>query len=168
MYGFKDCPGIQFARGLSIRGGTMVYTNALSAYKETRIRTAGPGQLIIMLYDEAVKQLDKSLELAGLNMSGKKDPARIESIGKAVVKAQDIITELMVSLDFEQGGEIAKNLFALYTWFNKELLEAHMGMDLTRITVVKNMINELRGAWVEIAAKTNAEGRPVEGINIAG
>jgi flagellar protein FliS len=146
----------------------MAYTNALSAYKETRIRTASQGQLIIMLYDEAVRQLDTSLELIGLNTSGKRDPSRIELIGKAVVKAQDIITELMVSLDFDQGGEISKNLFALYTWFNKELLEAHMEMDGKRISAVRKMMDDLRGSWVEIAATTNAEGRQVEGVNIAG
>jgi flagellar protein FliS len=146
----------------------MAYTNALSAYKETRIRTASPGQLIVMLYDEAVKQLDKSLELLSLNKSGKQDPSRIELIGKAIIKARDIITELMVSLNFDQGGEIAQNLFALYTWFNKELLEAHISMDMARIAAVKNQIVDLRGAWVEIAASTGGEGRPAEGVNIAG
>jgi len=142
--------------------------NALSAYKETRIRTASQGQLIVMLYDEAVKQLDRAVELLGLNKSGKRDPSRIEVIGKAIIKARDIITELMVSLDFDQGGEIAQNLFALYTWFNKELMEAHMSIDIVRITEVRNMVNELRGAWVETSAKTSAQGRPVEGVNIAG
>ena len=146
----------------------MPYTNALSVYKETRIRTASQGQLIVMLYDEAVKQLEKGLELLHLNKSVKHDPSRIEVIGKAIIKARDIITELMVSLDFEQGGEIAQNLFALYTWFNKELLEAHISMDVDRIGTVKNQMADLRIAWVEIAATTNAEGRAVEGINIAG
>ncbi|MDR2143857.1 MAG: flagellar export chaperone FliS [Treponema sp.] len=146
----------------------MAYTNALSAYRETRIRTASQGQLIIMLYDEAVTQLDGALELMGLNVSGKKEPGRIEHIGKAIGKTQDIVTELMVSLDFEQGGEIAKNLFALYTWFNKELLEAHMSQDLTRVTIVRNQINELREAWSEAALKSVEAGRPREGVNIAG
>lgn len=146
----------------------MSYSNALSAYKETRIRTASPGQLIVMLYDEAVKQLDKGLELLYLNKSSKQDPSRIEVIGKAIIKARDIITELMVSLDFDQGGEIAQNLFALYTWFNKELLEAHIALDIARIGEVKNQLASLRAAWVDIAAKTNTQGRPVEGVNIAG
>lgn len=146
----------------------MAYTNALSAYKETRIRTASQGQLIVMLYDEAVKQLDRGLELLSLNKSDKHDPSRIEIIGKAIIKAREIITELMVSLDFEQGGEIAQNLFALYTWFNKELLEAHMSMNIERIKEVKIQLDDLRGAWAEIAAKTSAEGHFVEGVNIAG
>jgi flagellar protein FliS len=123
-----------------------------------------------MLYDEIVKQLDRGLELLALNNGEKKDPGRIEKINKAVLKAQEIITELMVSLNFEQGGDIAKNLFALYTWFNQELLEANVKQDLRRITVVRNMANELRSAWAQIAAKNPVEtaNRPAMGVNIAG
>jgi flagellar protein FliS len=144
--------------------------NALSSYKETRIKTAGQGQLIIMLYDEAVRQLDRSLELLALNSTGKKDPGRIEQTGKAILKAQEIISELMASLNFEQGGEIAQNLFSLYTWFNRELLDANIKQDIARITAVRNMLNELRGAWQDIASRNAAvsANREVAGINIAG
>jgi flagellar protein FliS len=123
-----------------------------------------------MLYDEAVKHLDRGLELLGKNTAGKKDPGKIEQISKAVLKTQEIITELMVSLDFEQGGEIAKNLFSLYTWFNRELLEANIKQDIRRITIIRNMLSELRGAWNEIVAKTTTEsaGKAVTGVNIAG
>ena len=151
------------------RGTILAYTNALSAYRETRIKTASQGQLVIMLYDEAIRQLDQGLDLLGKNLAGKKDPGKIEKISKAVLKTQEIITELMVSLDFEQGGDIAKNLFSLYTWFNHELLEANIHQDLKRITVIRGMINELRSAWSEIAAKNAGDGvqAPV-GVNIAG
>jgi flagellar protein FliS len=151
-------------------GDILAYPNALSAYRETRVKTASQGQLIIMLYDEAVRQLDMGLDLLGLNLSGKKEPGRIEQIGKCILKTQEIITELMVSLDFDQGGDIAKNLFALYTWFNQELLEANISQDSQRITTIRGMINELRGAWSEIIAKNSAEGvgRPSAGVNIAG
>ncbi|MDR1446284.1 MAG: flagellar export chaperone FliS [Treponema sp.] len=149
----------------------MAYTNALSAYRETRIKTASQGQLVVMLYDEALKHLDRGLELLGLNASGKKDPGKIEHVNKAILKTQDIITELMVSLDFDQGGEIAKNLFSLYTWFNKELLEANIKQDRRRLTIIRNMISDLRSAWSEIAGK-NAVGTAAAGdaggINIAG
>ena len=148
----------------------MAYTNAISTYRETRVKTASQGQLVIMLYDEAVKKLDRALELLSLNAGGKKNPGNIEKISKAILKAQEIITELIVSLDFEQGGEIAKNLFSLYTWFNKELLEANIAQDIRRITIVRNQLSELRSAWMEIAAKTSSEtaGKVVAGLNIAG
>ena len=148
----------------------MAYTNAISSYRETRVKTASQGQLIIMLYEEAVRNLDRALELLELNAGGKKNPENIEKISKAVLKVQEIITELIVSLDFEQGGEIAKNLFALYTWFNKELLEANIQQDIRRIMVIRNQINELKSAWAEIAAKAGPEsaGKVVSGVNIAG
>jgi flagellar protein FliS len=146
----------------------LAYTNAISTYRETKVKTASQGQLVIMLYDEAVKCLDRGLELLALNEGGKKNPGNIEQISKAILKAQEIITELNVSLDFEQGGDIAKNLFSLYTWFNKELLEANIDQDMRRITMVRNQINELRSAWAEIAAKTETAGNAVTGLNIAG
>ena len=148
----------------------MAYTNAISTYKETRVKTASQGQLIIMLYDEAVKHLDRALELLGINSGGKKDPGNIEKISKSILKAQEIITELTVSLDFEQGGEIAKNLFSLYSWFNKELLEANIQQDLRKVTTVRNQMHELRNAWAEIAAKNGSEApaKHAAGVNIAG
>ena len=147
----------------------MAYTNAISTYRETRVKTASQGQLIIMLYDEAVKHLDRGLDLLGLNTRGKKNPGNIEKISKSILKTQEIITELTVSLDFEQGGEIARNLFSLYTWFNKELLESNIHQDIQRVTAVRNQLNELRSAWTEIAAKSSeSSGKAVTGVNIAG
>ncbi|MDR3341493.1 MAG: flagellar export chaperone FliS [Treponema sp.] len=148
----------------------MAYTNAISVYKEMRVTTASQGQLIIMLYDGAVKQLDRGLDLLGANLAGKKDPGKIEQINAAILKAQEIITELMASLDFDRGGEIAKNLLALYVWFNQELLEANIKQDVRRITIVRNLFDELRTAWATIIAKSAAESmdKPVTGINIAG
>ena len=82
----------------------MAYTSAVSSYRETKVKTASQGQLIIMLYEEAVKQLDMSLELLSQNKEGKRIPGNIEKISKSILKTQEIITELTVSLDFEQGG----------------------------------------------------------------
>ena len=148
----------------------MAYNSALSTYKETRIKTASQGQLIIMLYGEAVRQLDIALDLLETSDSGKRDPSRIEKISKAVVKTQEIVAELMVSLDFEQGGDIAKNLFSLYTWFNRELMEANIDQDAKRISGVRSLIDELRGAWQRIVVTNAAEtaNREVVGLNIAG
>jgi len=148
----------------------LAYTNAISSYRETRVKTASQGQLIIMLYEAAVKYLDGALELLSLNTGGKKNPGNIEKISKSILRVQEIITELTASLDFEQGGEIARNLFSLYTWFNRELLEANIHQDIRRITAVRNQISELKSAWAEVVAKSNSEsaGKVVAGVNIAG
>lgn len=149
-------------------GATVMNANPLAAYRETRVRTASPAQLVVMLYDEAVKQCD----VAGDLMKGdvKKNPQDIEKINAALGKVQDIITELMASLDFDAGGEIAENLFALYVWFSRELLDANLAKDYAKVGKVRTMIADLRGAWSEAATKVQGEvgsAAPV-GVNIAG
>ena len=148
----------------------MAYKDASSTYKETRIKTAGQGQLIVMLYDEAIRQLIKAIELLQLNQGDQKDPGRIEMISKAVMKTEEIITELMVSLDFEQGGEISKNLFSLYTWFNRELMEANISQDTTRMIAVKDMLCELRNTWSAVSQSVvdQPNREATVGLNIAG
>jgi len=147
----------------------LAYKNASSTYKETKIKTASQGQLILMLYDEAVRQLTMAIEMLELKNANEKIHDKIEKINKAIMKAEEIITELMVSLDFEQGGDIAKNLFALYSWFNKELLEASISQDVKRIKTVKNMFLELYDSWKKIVHTVESENRGAAvGLNIAG
>ena len=137
--------------------------NPLNAYRETKIKTASQGQLIIMLYDEAVKQLDIALE----EMSH--DVRKIDRISNAIIKTQDLITELMVSLDFEKGGDIAKNLLSLYMFFNRQLMEANMSKAPEPLSHVRKMLFELRGAWTEVIQKNRTEmNESGGGVNIAG
>jgi flagellar protein FliS len=143
----------------------MTYSNPLSTYRETRVKTASQGQLVVMLYDEAVKQLDRGITMM---KSGKENPSQIEQGSKSIQKTQAIITELMVSLNFDQGGDIAKNLFSIYTWFNQELMASNMNQDVSRIVPVRNMMDNLRQAWTEIAARTSTVGMTSNlGVDIA-
>jgi flagellar protein FliS len=146
----------------------LAYKNASLTYKETKIKTASQGQLIIMLYEEAIKQLTMAIEMLELKNANQKIHDKIEKINKAVMKAEEIITELMVSLDFDQGGDIAKNLFSLYSWFNRELLEASISQDVKRIKTVKNMFVELHDSWKQIVGTVESENRETVGLNIAG
>ena len=96
--------------------------NRLDAYKETHIKTASGGKLILMIYNEAVRQLDIALESIENN--------KLENASNSIIKTQDLVTELIVSLDFEKGGEIANSLFSLYMFFNKQLMEANINKDV--------------------------------------
>lgn len=139
----------------------------LSAYRETRVRTASPGQIVVMLYTEAVKQCDIAVDFIKKDM--KKNPQNIEAYNHSLTKVQDIITELMASLDFEAGGDIAQNLFALYMFFNREILDANIRKDAEKVGMVRRMMDELRGAWATAVSQTQSGGREVtSGINIAG
>ncbi|MCF6335913.1 MAG: flagellar export chaperone FliS [Spirochaetales bacterium] len=139
--------------------------NRLNAYKETHIKTASGGKLILMIYDEAVRQLDIALEALE---NGK---YKMDSVSNSIIKTQDLITELIVSLDFEKGGEIASSLFSLYMFFNQQLMEANIKKDIELLKKVRVYLTDLRGAWTEVVAKAGAENVQDErsgGINIAG
>ncbi len=133
-----------------------------NAYKETRVKTAGQGQIIVMLYDEAIKQIDYAVQLLD------EKTRQLDKVNNAIQKSRDIITELMVSLNMEQGGDFASRMFSIYQWFNGELMEGNIRKDSAPLRRVRNMMSEIRGAWGEIAGKTNVEGGNQRGVNIDG
>jgi len=139
-------------------------TDPLRSYKETQIKTATPGKLVVMLYDGAVKHL--SLALEGMDSRHHS----YDRVSGELVRTQDIITELMVSLDFEHGGEIARGLFNLYMWMNRQLLDGNIRKDTAPLESVRGVLLELRSAWAELAEKAGTQGsaRSASGVNIAG
>lgn len=137
--------------------------NPLNAYRETKVKTAGQGRLIVMLYDEAIKQID----LAADDL--KEGVRRYDAVNTALVRAQEVVAELMSSLNFERGGEIARNLFSLYTYFNSQLLEANLRKDAAPLAPVRVFLSELRSAWEEISKTAPVEALPAErSLNVAG
>lgn len=139
-------------------------TDQLKSYKETRIKTANQGKLIVMLYDGAIKYLNLALD------SMDETDKHYDEISNNIIKVQDIVTELMVSLDFERGGEISKNLFSLYVFMNRQLLEANVRKSIIPLGEVKALLLELRSAWAEVSERRDLESRTGQGggVNIAG
>jgi flagellar protein FliS len=138
--------------------------NPLRSYRETQIKTATPGKLILMMYDGAIKNLNQALQ----DMDD--EHRRYDSISNSLIKAQDIIAELMISLDFDRGGEISKNLFGLYVFMNRRLLDGNIKKDKAPLEEVRTLLMELRGAWAEVADKAGvtAGSNQTRGVNIAG
>ncbi|MBQ0050724.1 MAG: flagellar export chaperone FliS [Treponema sp.] len=128
--------------------------NPYSAYQTTAVKTASQGKLIVMLYQGAAKEL--SAALASFDAYDKIAANKIESFGRHIMKAQEIINELQVSLDMEKGGQISQNLMSLYVYFNKELMNVSIAQDKEKLAFILNMIKELTSAWEVAAANTSA------------
>lgn len=122
--------------------------NNFDAYKDTEIQTADQGKLIVMLYEGAIR----FLKLAEQHM----DHRTYDIVNTNIVKAQEIVTELMLSLNMEEGGEIAHNLFNLYAYMKKRLLEANMQKELAPVQEVIKLLEQLKGAWEEVVQKEPA------------
>lgn len=109
-------------------------------YQVNQVATANPKQLVIMLYEGAIRFLEEALQNIG-------NFRKYDVVNTKILRAQDIINELMVSLDMEKGGEIANNLLSLYVFMKKELLEANINKDKTRVERVIKMLVDLKSAW---------------------
>jgi len=139
--------------------------NPYSQYKETQILTAGPGKLLLMLYDAAITSMEQALEFI-------KDKKKYDIVNRNLVKAQEIIGELLASLDLKVGGEFAKNMQSLYAYMIKRLIEGNLRKEDGPIREVLKYMKELKESW-EIAVKKVGSDFPKNnnentGVNISG
>lgn len=117
--------------------------NPWQSYRQVATRTASPGQLILMLYDGAIRFLERAK--AGFQLE---DPVECNTtINNNILRAQDIIRELDFSLNAERGGELAQELHRLYDYFDRVLLEANLRKDVGGVAEVIQRITALRDAW---------------------
>ncbi len=146
----------------------MAYQNAYAAYQKTNVNTASQGRLVVLLYEGAVKHLNAAINL--FDAEGKLKPGDIEQFGIHLQKTQAIITELQVSLDMEKGGDIARNLMALYVYFNEEIMDATINHSRQKLQTILKMVNDLTESWRTIANSTaNAPAAKVaNAVNIEG
>lgn len=115
---------------------------AYNAYKNNAVNTASKSKLLIMLYDGAIK----NLKLAEMAMEEKD----IEKVNTNIIKTQDIILEFMTTLNFEAGGEIARNLYQLYDYLFNRLVRANIDKDMEKLREVRKHLEELRDTWAQI------------------
>ncbi len=119
-----------------------------SAYIQTQVQSRSPLELVVMLYDGALRFLTEIRTAMEKQDMAKKR----ESMSRALA----ILSELQSTLNMDQGGEIAAQLDALYTYVNGRMLDASMKNDLAAVDECLKLLGTLRSAWVEIAAREAA------------
>jgi len=131
-----------------------MYCNGIQSYRKTNITTSDPVKLVIMCYEGAID----SLKLAKENVKEKD----YEKKAKAITKAQEIIDELLCSLDLEKGGVIASNLSGLYNYMLRRILHGDVNRDMGAIDEVIGMLSELLSAWQEVALRPESQVQPAQ------
>lgn len=121
-------------------------TSNLDQYRKSAVITASPLQLVIMLYDGAMKNLN----------AGKRAMLEHNTFeqNNSIIKAQKIIAELISCLDMKQGGEIATNLLSLYSYCYSSLLQSNVEDKPELIDQVILILSNLRSSWVELDKAT--------------
>jgi flagellar protein FliS len=113
------------------------------AYYQTQIQSRSPLELVVMLYDGALRFLDQTVEAMKRNdLVTKRD---------SLSRAMAIVTELHGMLDLDQGGEVAASLDSLYTYMMERLTDANQKRDPAPVLEVIRLMGGLREAWSQIA-----------------
>ena len=123
----------------------MAISNGYEKYKKVDVSTASQNKLIIMLYDGAIK----FLETACSAMDKKHGT---EEAHNNILKAQEIIYELLASLNYE-AGEIADRLASIYTYMNQKLTEGNISKTKPPLLEVIRYLKELKTAWEGVEAQ---------------
>ncbi len=136
--------------------------NPWQSYRKVAVQTASPGHLVLMLYDGAIKFLERSLE--GFN---RQDPLEFnQTINNNIVRAQAIIHELNSRLDMEQG-EISENFRRLYNYFNRQLQQANIKKNKAPIEEVVGHLRGIRDSWSEMLRQGQVQPEAAAGLQAA-
>ncbi|ADD68222.1 flagellar protein FliS [Denitrovibrio acetiphilus DSM 12809] len=132
-------------------------------YIKQEVEGATKGKLVLLMYDGAIKFLRVAVKAVNEN--------NIPDAHNNIMKAQNIIYELMSTLNME-AGDVAKNLMRLYDFMIWQLVEANKEKDNTKIESVIKLMSSLREAWKEVVQKEEGsvkqEPEETKSINFAG
>ncbi len=114
---------------------------AYETYQQQGVLTAGPAGLIVMLYDEAIKQL----KLGGMSIDSKD----YEQANQHFQKVRRVFLELINSLDFH--FELSNDLLKLYEFFIRQTMAMNASKDKTELERLVGMLTDLRLTWSSVA-----------------
>jgi flagellar protein FliS len=120
----------------------MSYASQTSSYREMEIHAASPERLLVIVFE----QLVVNLERARIAMERNDVELRVASLRRA----RGLVAELLSTLDFENGGEIALNLQQLYEWLRSVLVKSIRAVDPDAMQQARNVVGNLTEAWQQI------------------
>lgn len=116
----------------------MSYANT---YREQAVTTASPAQLVLMMYDRALTGISRAMRAHQDGLEG------METVNEELQRAQDIVSELLITLDLERGGQVAQSMATLYDFCMDRLIRANVSKDMTLLEPALRVLTELRDAW---------------------
>ncbi|MCA0757560.1 flagellar export chaperone FliS [Paenibacillus sp. N4] len=114
-------------------------------YLETTVQTASPAQLLIMLYDGAIRFCRRGIEAI--------KEQNYADANTNLLKVQNIISEFIITID--RSSPISENLIRLYEYFNLRLIEANMKKDVESAEEVLGYLIDLKETWIQTAKQSN-------------
>ena len=132
--------------------------DARSAYRETAVQGASPSRLVVLLYEQAIQDLQRALAAI--------EAEDIEKRTDEINHALSVVSQLQATLNMSKGGEIASNLERFYNLLRGSLLTAQVHASPEIIQRLVNNLLVLREAWLEVeraVAPKQQKGVPAAG-----
>jgi flagellar protein FliS len=120
-------------------------TRGIDAYRRTEAHSASPMQLIVMLYDGALRFLSEAKAAQAVGDM----PRRAHALRRVAA----ILAECHSTLDLERGGAVAAELDRLYSYMSTRLIDITVKRDATAIDEIHTLMTPLRNAWSEAATQ---------------
>jgi flagellar secretion chaperone FliS len=126
-----------------------IVARGINSYRQTEIQSRSPLELVVMLYDGALRFTADAREA----MVRRDIRARQQHLSRALA----IVSELQSTLDMDTGGEVAVRLDKLYGFVRDRLMDASAKQDLQPLDEARRVLSTLREGWLAISrASANA------------
>ncbi|MFV9510527.1 flagellar export chaperone FliS [Tepidibacillus sp. LV47] len=118
----------------------MSVNHPYQTYQQNSVTTASPGELTLMLYNGCLKFIKQAKQAI--------QEKKIEEKNTNLIKAQNIIRELMVTLNMDY--EVAKHMMQMYEYILRRLIEANIKSDIEILNEIEGYVVEFRDTWREV------------------
>jgi len=135
----------------------MTQQEQYNSYMKSRIMTASPGELTLLLYDGAIKFCN--IAIMGIN------DGDIEKAHNNIRKVERIITEFDTTLD--DRYEVAKDFHNVYRYLKQRLTEANMTKDPEILQEVLKHLRTMRDTWKEVMKATSGQQQQQQSLKLA-
>lgn len=129
----------------------MSMNNPYSQYQLNQLTTATPGKMLVMTFDAAIRFANTAAD--------KMREHKLDEQNTNIRKVQNILLELISSLDMKADTQIAANLQSLYNYMFDQLTQANIHDDARALAEVTEMLTELRTTWADAELLVRSGGK---------
>lgn len=128
----------------------------VNQYLTNTVQSASPEQLMLMLYDGAIRFISLAIQAI--------ENGVIDKRAYYINKTSAIVSEFAATLDHSMNPKLAEDLDALYSYMLKRMMEANLQNDTAPLVEVKQMLADLRGTWAQAIDINKQEMREAAGV----
>jgi len=131
-------------------------TQSSNRYFETSVTTSSPEQLVVLLYEAAIRHLKQAMtSIEHKDLNGKR---------QSVDRAMAIVQHLQSTLDMERGGQISLELDRLYTYVVFRILDGSAKLSTGPLEEAVKLLSSLLESWREVARQKQGQVPPAKSV----